>query len=1205
MKIRTSNKITAFVLALMMIVPLISVPSFAAEEVVPLYSEDFEAVSDVTDVVKPQSARNDSGTIKDIGGDHGKVFYYDLSGGPAKELMADGKEKLYITTGEWETWYALDDYTINDDGTVSGVNVELGLCVDHATPGTGLLDEKIVVYNCTNVKQLHARDQYGDEIIDENDYPVWTYKYTKGEAHPISYYFVTSQVKYAKITGANIATYNRVQHPALEAKQVTYSMDLYMDANLQSAGEAHAVDGKAPLWSWSKSGTNFRIGLHGDISSTASDAQGSRVDVAANQWFNLSVYVDYETAFVALYVNGNFVQSATINSKNVSAIKAQAGNIPAAQWNIFQVNRNTPANAVSGYIMADNLKIYEGKNGFPAITDIPTTLTGETFNMTPSNVSNAGVGAMTLQGGIGGKAAADRALVIDTSVSDKDATAKDVGTSLHVKNGVGYNATGVSSNTIVLQCDYYFPSGTNAIVNVTAPSWTGKCLTEHASGSVHRDAHLTLYRITAENGKLVIPQKDHAGVPNGATLTLGVTRDLPFDEWFTITLVIDAVTGEARLYWTSEANVTTLMYTYNMMDRSVDHSEIIINSFAFSKLGNVGTGTYAVDNAMIYTDETQRPNYEPPVEPIPSVDAALPTSTVAGTNFANGSLDGVTNGGAGNVVDGNVFSITDPEKTYNELYGKAAGDSFFIVNATTETSKIATQLKFTDKTGYDADVETLVLQCDYYVPADAANFEVWATAPNWDGECGESVTGSHTHRKANMCLYSLKMENGLLFFRKQNGNGVPASATLTTGVENKLPMDTWFTVTLVITTETGGAKLYVTNGDTTTLYFTFTLFDANAYHSKIDITSFAFSKINANAAEGTTVIYAVDNPCVYTDETERPNYVEPIPSVDAALPNSTVSGTNFADGSLNGVTNGDKTGMSVVNGGDAFATDETKTYGEVYGNKEVGDSFFVVDATTATTSDGAATMIGTAANAVAGFNTGATTIVLQSDYYFPTGTVARVYATVPNFSAECNQETHTTSDGLHRKVNMVLYQIRANGTKVTLQQQWNNGIPGDATVYKSELPINEWFTLSTVINTETGAVKQYVDGELYNEWYLTDGGNSTSNAHRLSEFNINTFAFSKLGGLIANDATYGAYAGTYAIDNVCIYTDETERPGYEPAGTEPAGTEPAGTTSASVEARNRIFVNVDKSYANVPETTGSYSDEISATEVECFQCFHG
>ncbi len=965
MKIRTSNKITAFVLALMMIVPLISVPSFAAEEVVPLYSEDFEAVSDVADVVKPQSARNKSGKIVDIGGDHGQVFYYDLSEGPTKELMADGKEKLYITTGEWETWYALDDYTINDDGTVSGVNVELGLCVDHATPGTGLLDEKILVYNCTNVKQLHARDQYGDEIIDENDYPVWTYKYTKGEAHPITYYFVTSQVKYAKITGANIATYSIVQHPALEASQVTYSMDLYMDINLQSAGEAHAVNGKAPLWGWSKNGTNFRIGLHGDITSTASDAQGSRVDVAANQWFNLSVCVDYETAFVALYVNGNFVQSATINSKNVAAIKAQAGNISAAQWNIFQVNRNTPANAVAGYIMADNLKIYEGKNGFPAITDIPTTLTGETFNMTPSNVSNADAGAMTLQGGVGGKSAADKALVIDTSVTG-DETAVDIGTSLHVKNGVGYNATGVSSNTIVLQCDYYFPTGTNALVNVTAPSWTGTCLSTHTSGA-HRNAHLTLYRITAEGSQLVIPKRDHAGVPAAAELQ-SADNKLPFDEWFTITVVIDAETGDAKLYWTSEAGVATLMYTYKMMDRSVDHSEIIINSFAFSKLGTVGTGTYAVDNPMIYTNETQRPNY---VAPIPPIDADLPTSTVAGTNFIDGSRDGVTNG--------------------------------------------------------------------------------------------------------------------------------------------------------------------------------------------------------------------------------------------------------------------DKSGMSVVNGGAVSATDPTKTYGELYGGKQPGDSFFVVDATTATD---VSTMVGsTAASATTGYSKGVTTLILQSDYYFPEGTVARVYGAVTNFSATCNQTTaHASSP--HRKVNMVIYQIRANGETVKLQQQWNNGVPMDGTVHNDTLPVGKWFTLSTVIDTATGAVKQYVDGELYNEWYLTDGGNSTSNAHRLSEFDINTFAFSKLGAPIANDATYATYAGTYAVDNVCIYTDETERPGYEPAGTDPAGTEPAGTesagtepagiepvenepvenepagtesagtTSASVEARNRIFVNVDKSYANVPETTGSYSDEISATEVECFQCFH-
>ncbi len=879
MKIRHSSRIVAIALALMMIVPLVSIPVFAAEGDV-LYSESFENITNVADAVKPQSPNNNSGFIKRVGGSHGKAFYYDLSGGPTKELMDDGKEKLYITTtGEEGTWYALDEYTINADGTISGVNVELGLCVEHEAPGTGRLDKRIVVYNCTNVKQVHARDEYGDEIIGEDDYPVWTYEYTKGPAKALTYYFATSQVKAQILAEGNIATQNTVQHSAITAKQVTYSMDLYLDAALQNKGDGHAVGGLAPLWSWSKSGMNFTIGLHEEVSKTAADATGDSVEVAANQWFNLSVYVDYETAFVAVYVNGNFVQSATISSdleingqKVADAIKAQAGNIPAAQWNLFQVNSNVAADAVAGYIMADNIAISEG-SVIPAASKIPTTVTGNTFSSDLSNVTDANKGAMTLQGGIGSKPIGDKALLIDTSILGEN-TAVNVGTRLTVADSIGYNAAGVNTNTIVLQCDYYFPSGHNAIINVTAPNWTGSCQEADHTVGPHRENHLTLYRITAEGSKLVIPKRDHAGVPNAAVLTSGVTADLPFNEWFTITVVINAETGDARLYWTSEAGVTTLMYTYKMMDRGANHSEITISTFSFSKLNGSGTGTYAVDNACIYTDETQRPGYSAsgaavvfPDIPAVTFPDNLPTSTIAGTDFSD--LTGVTDGDkAGSMsLQGGVGGKTDDDKAFvidTSVTTDAAAGTATAVN-------VGTQLTVTGGVGYNAPAynrETIVLQADYYFPS-GHNAIVNVTAPNWTGTCLTEHGSGGAHRENHLTLYRITAEGDVLVIPKRDHAGVPSAAVLESATNN-LPYDEWFTITVVINAKTGDARLYWTSeAGVTTLMYTYKMMDRGVNHSEITISSFAFAKLSTNY----TGTYAVDNVCIYTDESERPGYV--------------------------------------------------------------------------------------------------------------------------------------------------------------------------------------------------------------------------------------------------------------------------------------------------------------------------------------------
>ena len=82
MKIRKTSRITALVLALMMIVPLISVPAFAVDSTItaePAYSEDFTSVTDLGTVLAgayPNTAVVENTTFDET---HGNALKVDLT----------------------------------------------------------------------------------------------------------------------------------------------------------------------------------------------------------------------------------------------------------------------------------------------------------------------------------------------------------------------------------------------------------------------------------------------------------------------------------------------------------------------------------------------------------------------------------------------------------------------------------------------------------------------------------------------------------------------------------------------------------------------------------------------------------------------------------------------------------------------------------------------------------------------------------------------------------------------------------------------------------------------------------------------------------------------------------------------------------------------------------------------------------------------
>ena len=117
---RNAKRFCALVLALVMILPLISIPAFAQDQAPTfhnqgklLWSNNFSNASAPSDVY---STHNIWAQIKDIGGEHGKVMYIDNK--PA-ELY--DKSAYWINMGGMKgIYWKVTDAVVAENGTVSG-----------------------------------------------------------------------------------------------------------------------------------------------------------------------------------------------------------------------------------------------------------------------------------------------------------------------------------------------------------------------------------------------------------------------------------------------------------------------------------------------------------------------------------------------------------------------------------------------------------------------------------------------------------------------------------------------------------------------------------------------------------------------------------------------------------------------------------------------------------------------------------------------------------------------------------------------------------------------------------------------------------------------------------------------------------------------------------------------------------------------------
>ncbi len=461
-------------------------------------------------------------------------------------------------------------------------------------------------------------------------------------------------------------------------------------------------------------------------------------------------------------------------------------------------------------------------------------------------------------------------------------------------------------------------------------------------------------------------------------------------------------------------------------------------------------------------------------------------------------------------------------------YGKE-GDNVFVVDATTATIEAMFHTLPAGKTGYNTGLNTLVIQADYYVPS-GTNVQIDAIALQWTsdrtraGEC----TG------ANMHLYRITADGNELYLPRKANNGVPVAAEVHVDYPVYIKFDEWFTITVVIDTETGVAKLYWTHDvdgtSVTTHIYTYNLFASNLDHAEFDLTEITFSKVNNwDKRSGP---FVVDNARIYTDETQRPGYG------GNATPDEGEGGGNEGGGAEDTEPNYEiSTDFSstdnlagYMDGENVIAGITVSADGTAYG-KPADDKVFAVNATTTSGRvyiqiPGAyVNLLDGTQNKYVGASSGNTYVILQADYYFAQGTVATIFGGAKNIKS-------LWQGAAYDKANVNLYQIKADGTSVALVKggDCSGGIPPTATtvMHQTALPVGEWFTLSTVVNTETGWVKMYVNGVLYVEYQFTWGGNVSS---PITPTNIDFYSFT----FSMQNKSNGS--GSYAVDNAKIYTD--------------------------------------------------------------------
>lgn len=333
---RNAKRFCALVLALVMILPLISIPAFAQDQAPTfhnqgklLWSNNFSNASAPSDVY---STHNIWAQIKDIGGEHGKVMYIDNK--PA-ELY--DKSAYWINMGGMKgIYWKVTDAVVAENGTVSG-KVTLDN-TEYTFSGATLNTDK---YNATAM------------TVD-------------GYEAPDNLYLITGSVYDALYGGDAVAKPNNVKlsdkniKPGTTDASLVFAADYFFSSDFTGGMDVRLSTqaGNIEFANLVASGNNIAVKLHDNLKTKTEDEKEFNITIPKGTWATIAVVLNPASGMVRLYCNGDLAGKGTMTSGNfLGSITGGAG------WNLGHVRRGGAVSAYNGYWMVDNLAIYSGDYG--------------------------------------------------------------------------------------------------------------------------------------------------------------------------------------------------------------------------------------------------------------------------------------------------------------------------------------------------------------------------------------------------------------------------------------------------------------------------------------------------------------------------------------------------------------------------------------------------------------------------------------------------------------------------------------------------------------------------------------------------------------------------------------------------------------------------------------------------------------------------
>ncbi len=318
MKKQAFTRYLAAALALLMLLPLVSIPTFADESV--FWSQDFNGTTSTADVLK--SGAHDI-AITDSATEAGnKVFQFDAKGyaPEAYYLFLNNNNKSPLT-----------NVVDNGDGTITGDATVSGL-----------------TYNVTGV------------VNTSNTNTAATVNSCSGTAGTV--YITTGELADAKggFLG-NVAVPNYFKHPAwnnADVEAFVIEHDIYLAPGTKGT-IANQLNGTIVGTTTGRAVQPFAIVANGSsatlgINSNQSMISGSNYTMELGKWYTITIVIDKLTSVVSIYVD-DVLAFTCKNSKTGSYSEINASIDIQANTFFYQYNRNTlPAN-LAGYVQIDNI----------------------------------------------------------------------------------------------------------------------------------------------------------------------------------------------------------------------------------------------------------------------------------------------------------------------------------------------------------------------------------------------------------------------------------------------------------------------------------------------------------------------------------------------------------------------------------------------------------------------------------------------------------------------------------------------------------------------------------------------------------------------------------------------------------------------------------------------------------------------------------